>query len=654
MRRQGVSVFTELASRVSGVSVTESQKCGLYLLPPLLCQVPLISCRKHEALVRQKRGDSGGRINLHTRNLLSLVHATRTRAWRYNHSSSPLLLMGRDGNVFTMIPSRGDRHVIDAVGGHGAPVQNDTEEEAIEMPSGQPPSEPPLAGRHSPGHNTGQALQIRSSAFVVSGESYPPPPSALTSSQRATPNHQLTLDAAVAPMIRRPIAPLAGRSERKRALMNASFYSECFLNAIPPVEADSAALDVQAMFDKWWVRTKYAAENPTGKHALGTKTYPRSAKRRRRHRTIVSGEVSHTSDLASRDIGCVSEQSQCSREDDATVVSTATYPSSVTTADSSLVCGPVLQGPILPHARSRLEDTVLSAKSILARDLRTTGGDVTTATFQNALKQLLGAYQERGWDARWCNRGDDCADLESFMPSVLDGTWLTLSKPTFSDCLGRNHKGQYMYTLGRMAFDMFRPTGLRCSVQGIFNIIGPTQSSGKGACEHHRRRPIRFPSSLVRKSGGQPASVRCYEYVAGSLPLVVLSMASSNVLLVSHWSAVSLWPSPSRPIRRGRVRLLRSRGILVNTYSMPLSTVFSQTMGIQFLIPMCPTGSLYGSVAAHSKYKRFTLPMQIGGSNCSIRRPLPVGVSVNWPACWPHGSSWVQPSATNHWKLMAH
>ena len=53
----------------------------------------------------------------------------------------------------------------------------------------------------------------------------------------------------------------------------------------------------------------------------------------------------------------------------------------------------------------------------------------------------------------------------------LDGVWLTMSNPNYQDCLGQNINGDYMYTLGRMSFDMFRPEHLRCSIQAIFNPI---------------------------------------------------------------------------------------------------------------------------------------------------------------------------------------
>jgi hypothetical protein len=48
---------------------------------------------------------------------------------------------------------------------------------------------------------------------------------------------------------------------------------------------------------------------------------------------------------------------------------------------------------------------------------------------------------------------------------------LNSSKPTYIDVKGRSGVGQYMYLLGGMSFDMFRPAGLVCSLQGTFNTI---------------------------------------------------------------------------------------------------------------------------------------------------------------------------------------
>ena len=53
----------------------------------------------------------------------------------------------------------------------------------------------------------------------------------------------------------------------------------------------------------------------------------------------------------------------------------------------------------------------------------------------------------------------------------LEGHWFTLTKPTYTDCLGFNERGNPMYTLGRMSFEMFRPGNLVLSIEAVFNPI---------------------------------------------------------------------------------------------------------------------------------------------------------------------------------------
>mmetsp|Transcript_39990 Transcript_39990/g.83640 ORF Transcript_39990/g.83640 Transcript_39990/m.83640 type:complete len:300 (+) Transcript_39990:6399-7298(+) len=46
-----------------------------------------------------------------------------------------------------------------------------------------------------------------------------------------------------------------------------------------------------------------------------------------------------------------------------------------------------------------------------------------------------------------------------------------MSRPNYVECLGQNSENDFLYTLGRMSFDMFRPGNLVCSVQSTHNTI---------------------------------------------------------------------------------------------------------------------------------------------------------------------------------------
>mmetsp|Transcript_33457 Transcript_33457/g.40995 ORF Transcript_33457/g.40995 Transcript_33457/m.40995 type:complete len:223 (+) Transcript_33457:2-670(+) len=48
---------------------------------------------------------------------------------------------------------------------------------------------------------------------------------------------------------------------------------------------------------------------------------------------------------------------------------------------------------------------------------------------------------------------------------------MTMTKPNFPDCLGKNEDDEYLFSLGRMSFDMYRPTDLLCSLESQFNPV---------------------------------------------------------------------------------------------------------------------------------------------------------------------------------------
>jgi hypothetical protein len=251
------------------------------------------------------------------------------------------------------------------------------------------------------------------------------------------------------------------------------------MNGISPVEADKAALAVQSQYNKWWVGAKYHETE----HAEG----PSESKRRKLQ------QGSQSTQLLSRDV-------KHARINDAYVTSEdESYVSKKFSQQGSL--GDMADSISIREISLSAEvnaNEISSIKNALTAELTATGGDSTTAKFEKYLDLLHSSYKSRGWDARWLKKDST--------PFSMDGTWLTLTKPTYTECLGRNKKGQYIYSLGRLAFDMFRPTGLICSVQGVFNSISVTDSS---EC----KRLGSIPSRLRKDVSGSPGSpiVRNYE-----------------------------------------------------------------------------------------------------------------------------------------------
>ena len=129
-----------------------------------------------------------------------------------------------------------------------------------------------------------------------------------------------------------------------------------------------------------------------------------------------------------------------------------------------------------------------SIRSEMIESLQRVQGDVKDKRFLSTLEILSNFYKTSGRDARvspWCGRRNaDDSGIEGgsygysgseiggpTASDLLEGNWVTMSRPNYIECLGRNGENDFMYTLGRMSFDMFQPGGLICSVQSTHNTI---------------------------------------------------------------------------------------------------------------------------------------------------------------------------------------
>lgn len=96
-------------------------------------------------------------------------------------------------------------------------------------------------------------------------------------------------------------------------------------------------------------------------------------------------------------------------------------------------------------------DLIVQAKTEALIALRRSNGDTTCSHFQCAVRALSTIFSQNSRSP---------VNIHKF-----EGEWLTLSRPNFPNCLGQNVDGDFLYTLGRMSFDMFRPANLRCSIK---------------------------------------------------------------------------------------------------------------------------------------------------------------------------------------------
>lgn len=246
------------------------------------------------------------------------------------------------------------------------------------------------------------------------------------------------------------------KSEKKHARASAIFYSECSIHGIPIVEANAAALDAQLRYEKWW------------------KLPPKVRKGRKRSHSDPELQKSQLVEIQSVD----------GSDGLSELISESEVP--VLIRENELAVQAILK---------EKDD----AKENIILYLKSNGGSIPaddSGTFHQCLRILNGFHHDEGSDVRWKHEKKH---------DGLNGSWLTLTKPTFSDCQGINAKDEYLYSLGRLSFDFFRPTQLLCSIQGIYSRIVPMEDIDK------ERRPKAMPFALQRISSHHRLPIRAYE-----------------------------------------------------------------------------------------------------------------------------------------------
>lgn len=300
-----------------------------------------------------------------------------------------------------------------------------------------------------------------------------------------------------------PKAPF-DKSERKRALKSAIFYSECSVRGIKPVYADAAATNAAGQYEKWWVKTSAARQLCQIDEVV---SFPRPSHPNKRRK--ISGSDSSVGVVTA---GSASVASEALTRDDDGLVCTARNKRSLAISHISTF-SPMVKGQV---------DIV---KQRLIDDLKSSGGNVETNEFKDCLDILSTYYKSKSWDGR---------AISDASPFTLNGSWLALSKPTYAESKGRNEKGEYLYSLGRLSFDMFTPTSLACSIQGSFNFIRPIDPKSN-------IRPLYVPRKLMKEIHKGDADLRAYEYVYSfnTFPFHLTLILTPSHLLVSQYCGFS-------------------------------------------------------------------------------------------------------------------
>ncbi len=152
----------------------------------------------------------------------------------------------------------------------------------------------------------------------------------------------------------------------------------------------------------------------------------------------------------------------------------------------------------LQNSLAKLDEEENTRRLELLRTLAAASGDAKDVSFVAIVARLGDLRQERrqhmndlqkieAFLQRWTERGlistnKPIIGHKTSSEENLHGQWFTLTKPTYSDCLGFNDDGDPLYRLGRMSFEMFFPGDLVCAIQAVFNPIMnvvPTSSKGQ-------------------------------------------------------------------------------------------------------------------------------------------------------------------------------
>jgi len=215
-----------------------------------------------------------------------------------------------------------------------------------------------------------------------------------------------------APTLKSPQTVFDTTKNRSAARTAAVFYSKCSIEGIPAKDADDAALESHSAYRDWWRQERFTK----GGNDTTSQLQMQLSRCKRRFSDLARQnlvEVENTDE-----VHLISEAEEECEEDFV------------------------------------ISEEVGNAKNDLLQSLSSANGDTNNAIFSEHLQRM--------------------SSLCSFSSSnlLLSGVWVTLSRPDFKECLGQNESGEFIYTLGRMAFDMFRPTNLRCNIQGIFTVFG--------------------------------------------------------------------------------------------------------------------------------------------------------------------------------------
>lgn len=328
----------------------------------------------------------------------------------------------------------------------------------------------------------------------------------------------------LAPHLQAPVAPFAGKSPRKIAATAAKYYGECTIQGINPKEADDAARESQSHFQNWWLQSRFKIKEEYLGVTSGSEDENGGAKTSGTTSAAVAAaaEIRKKRPRATDDMSIDRESKRLdgSSDDDKNRPGDAINERS---SDDVMDCDNFVAShkQVFSFTKRRLK----KCKAKLLKALSAVDGDTTCSRVREAVDELQEVYKSTGTDAR-----------KEQQEQCLDGVWLTMSKPNYPECLGTNEAGEYMYTLGRMSFDMFRPTSLKCSIQGVFNPVFATDVI-----------PEDVPRSLRKEVQERQSVLRTYNIVTAFTIVAEDSKAPPVKGVMTTYSY--MLPDPDEPNR---------------------------------------------------------------------------------------------------------
>ena len=172
----------------------------------------------------------------------------------------------------------------------------------------------------------------------------------------------------------------------------------------------------------------------------------------------------------------------------------------------------------------------------------------------------------------------------------MDGQWLLISAPNFPNG-ERQTDGTYVYTLGRLAFNLFQPTRLKVAIDRVLQPVLPTEN------DQQRTHDIIVEFTTVEQDMPQlQGIVHNFGICQPTDEQTLLVRFTGGVLAPQHPEQLEQWRAVFGNQSRSGKRSLKERvvGSLANLWLgiIPPQGIDQQTGKVSFTMQRSPQGKL--------------------------------------------------------------